>query len=86
MKITIVRTNPEQGKPVVATVWEEDRKLGRLEASFDTWIQLEKLVKEGQDWRKRTEAQPRIEVEFKVAEVPTLAEVKEDAEIRKVSR
>lgn len=70
-KLVIVRTNPEQGKPVKAR-FEGDHGAdfllyGTGEFPFPLWLHFEKLVKDGMEARARVETrdQRRIEVEFR---------------------
>ena len=67
-KLVVVRTNPEQGRPVKVQFRSgENELLGSGEFPFPLWLQFEKLVKDGLEGRARQEARDvrRIEVEFR---------------------
>lgn len=91
-KLVIVRTNPEQGKPVKVQFRElvegsfigpagvpnevKEIILGHAEFPFSLWIQFEKLVKDGLEARSRIEPKPSRRIEV---EFLPLAEVAETA-------
>lgn len=91
-KLVIVRTNPEQGKPVKVsfndTSGGRNDPYGFGEFPFPLWLQFEKLLKEALELRARQEPREarRIEVEFTVPFTPivTKAEVKEIKQTEKL--
>lgn len=78
LKMGIVRTNPEQGKPVVAYVYvepqsndpygEQEAPAGRLEVDYAHWLQFEKLLRDGMERRQR-EGNTRLVITLKTMEV-----------------
>ncbi len=69
-KLLIVRTNPTQGKPVEVKFEQEGRTLAVGSFPFDLWLQFEKLVKEGLEYRQRQDPRnTRLAVTFEATEV-----------------
>jgi len=79
LKWAIIRTNPEQDKPVIAFFYNEPKAanphtanespMGRLEADYTHWLQFEKLIRDGMERRAR-EGNTKIIVQFGVIEDP----------------
>ncbi len=78
LKMTIVRTNPEQGKLVTVYFYSEplnadpltsdETPLGRIVTDYEHWLQLEKLLRDGMDRRAR-EGNTRLVITFRPIEV-----------------
>ena|SRR5713226_1406194 len=78
LKMTIVRTNPEQGKLVKVFFYSEplnadplasdESPLGHIVTDYEHWLQFEKLLRDGMERRAR-EGNTRLVITFRPIEV-----------------
>ena|SRR3990167_5996792 len=63
-KLVLERTNPIQGEPVNVYFTGKRGHCGQVVLTYEEWIHLNKLIKEGQENLKRKN-ETRIEIEIK---------------------